>query len=111
MVFDLRTAGGDGYAAAAAITDAFCASGKPLLDWGDGLKKSTDKTNVISLPVAVLVDRKTHGAAEALAAILRQTDTGLRTGATTAGQTTTTNDFPFNTPQHLRIATPPIPPT
>jgi hypothetical protein len=108
IVFDLRAAGGDGYAAAAAIADAFCASGKPLLDWGDGLKKSTDKTNVISLPVAVLVDRKTRGAAEALAAILRQTDTGLLIGATTAGQASITKDFPLKNGQHLRIATTPI---
>jgi len=108
IVFDLRSAGGEGYAAAAAITDAFCASGKPLLDWGDGLKKSTDKTNVISLPVAVLVDRKTRGAAEALAGILRQTDIGLLIGATTAGQASITKDFPLKNGQHLRIATAPI---
>ncbi len=108
IVFDLRAADGDGYAAAAAITDSFCAGGKPLLDWGDGLKKSTDKTNVLSLPVAVLVDRKTRGAAEALAGILRQTDTALLIGATTAGQASITKDFPLKNGQHLHIATAPI---
>src|SRR5438105_5204911 len=65
VVFDLRFAGGQDYAAATALADWFFSSEKPLLDYGDGLKKSSVKSNAFSLPLAVLVNRQTMGAAEA----------------------------------------------
>ena len=108
LVLDLRFAGGQDYAAAAAVADAFFATEKPLLDWGEGMFRSKAKTNAITLRVALLVNRQTTGAAEALAGILRQADIGLLIGANTAGQASIAKEFPLKTGQRLRIATAPI---
>ena len=42
------------------------------MDWGEGMRNSTAKSNPINIPVALLVNRKTSGAAEALAGMMRQ---------------------------------------
>ncbi len=105
VVIDLRYAGGQDYAAAATAADAFFADEQPLLDWGDGVKKSTAKSDSITIPVALLVNQKTAGSAEALAGILRQADVGLLIGAHTAGQASIAKEFTLKTGQRLRVAT------
>jgi hypothetical protein len=105
VVLDLRFAGGDDYASATATADSFVKKEQPLLDWGNGIVRSTEKNDVLSLPVAVLVNRQTASAAEALAAILRETGTGLILGSKTAGQAMITQEFPLKNGQRLRIAT------
>ena len=108
LVVDLRYADGSDYKAAAKVADEFLGSEQPLLDWGDGMAKSTDKTNAFRQPVAILVNQFTAGAAEALAAVLRQKDVGLLIGTNTAGQASITKDFPLKTGQVLRIAVSPV---
>lgn len=108
VVLDLRFAGGDDFAAAAAVADLFVAKERPLLDWGDGMAKSKEKENAVKSPVAVLVNRDTSGAAEALAAILRETGAGLILGGTTAGGAMIAKEFPLKDGQRLRIATVPV---
>jgi C-terminal processing protease CtpA/Prc len=76
-----------------------------LLDYGDGLKKSTAKTNAFSLPLAVLVNRQTTGAAEAFAGVLRQASIGLLIGTNTAGKATMGKEFALKNGQRLWIAT------
>jgi C-terminal processing protease CtpA/Prc len=105
VVFDLRFADGQDYAAATALADLFFSTEKPLLDYGDGLKKSTAKTNAFSLPLAVLVNRQTTGAAEAFAGVLRQASIGLLIGTNTAGKATMGKEFALKNGQRLRIAT------
>jgi hypothetical protein len=105
LVLDLRYAQGDDYAAAAATADLFVKKAQPLLNWGKGVVQSKAKTNAISLPVAVLVNHQTAGAAEALAAALRETGAGLLLGSPTAGAAAVTKDFPLRNGQSLRIAT------
>ena len=105
IVFDLRFAGGDDYAGAAALADLFFATERPLLDYGQGLKKSTAKTNAFSLPLAVLVNRQTSGAAEAFAAVLRRGDIGLVLGTNTAGKAMMGKEFTLKNGQRLWIAT------
>jgi hypothetical protein len=58
--------------------------------------------------VAVLVNRQTSGAAEALAAVLREAGSGLILGNRTAGQAMIAQDFPLKNGERLRIATAPI---
>src|SRR5438094_371899 len=82
----VRIAGGDDYAAAVAAADLFVNKERPLLDWGNGMVRSKEKADAITVPVAVLVNRRTAGAAEAVAAVLRQTGAGLVLGSKTAGQ-------------------------
>jgi hypothetical protein len=108
LVIDLRFAGGTDYAAAVKVADSFLGSEQPLLDWGKGMAKSTDKTNAFRLPVTVLVNQATAGAAEALAAALRQADVGLIIGTNTAGHASITRDFPLKDGQILRVAIAPI---
>ena len=108
LVLDLRFVGGDDYAAAAAAADLFTTRKRPLLDWGAGLMESKAKTDALLLPVAVLVNRETGGAAEALAAVLRETGAGLILGGATAGRAMITQEFPLKNGQRLRIATLPV---
>jgi hypothetical protein len=108
LVLDLRYAGGDDYAAAAAAAGLFLKNERPLLNWGTGLVHSKEKTDAISLPVAALVNGQTAGAAEALAAVLRETGAGLILGSQTAGQAAVTKDFPLKDGERLRIATAPV---
>jgi hypothetical protein len=104
----LRYARGDDYAAAAGTADLFIKKDLPLLNWGNGLVRSKEKTDAISVPVAVLVNRSTAGAAEALAAALREAGAGLILGGKTAGQAMVAQDFPLKNGDRLRIATAPI---
>ncbi len=108
LVLDLRFAQGDSYAAAAAVADLFVADPKPLLDWGEGVVKAEKKFDIINLPVAVLVNRETGGAAEALAAVLRESGVGLLLGGPTAGSAMISQEFPLQTGQRLRIGTQPV---
>jgi hypothetical protein len=108
LVIDLRYAAGTDYDGAAKVADRFLGSEQPLLDWGKGMVNSTDKTNAFRQPVAILVNQFTTGAAEALAAVLRQKDVGLLIGTNTAGQASMTKDFPLQNGEILRIAVAPI---
>jgi C-terminal processing protease CtpA/Prc len=108
VALDLRYAGGDDYAAAAAAADIFVKKEQPLLNWGTGMARSKEKNDAIALPVAVLVNRQTAGAAEALAAALRETGAGLILGGRTAGQAMVAQEFPLKNGERLRIATAPI---
>ncbi|MCX8091329.1 MAG: S41 family peptidase [Verrucomicrobiae bacterium] len=108
VVLDLRFAGGDDYAAAAAVADLFLGDEKLLLDWGKGTARSEKKFSVLRLPVAVLVNGETRGAAEALAALLREVGAGLILGSRTAGRAHTWQEFPLRGGQRLRIAGAPV---
>ncbi len=108
LALDLRYAGGDDYAAAAAAADLFVKKEQPLLNWGSGMVRSKEKSDAITLPVAVLVNRETAGAAEALAAALRETGAGLVLGSRTAGLAMVAQDFPLKNGERLRIATAPV---
>jgi hypothetical protein len=108
IVLDLRYAAGDDYAAAADTVDLFLKKSLPLLNWGNGLARSKDKSDAITVPVAVLVNRSTVGAAEALAAALRETGAGLILGGRTAGQAMIAQDFPLKNGDLLRVATAPV---
>src|SRR6185503_8474326 len=60
------------------------------------------------LPVAILVNRNTSGAAEALAGILRHREIGLPIGTNTAGQASMAKEFSLKTGQRLRLAVAPL---
>jgi hypothetical protein len=108
VILDLRYAAGDDYASAAATAELFVRKPQALLNWGNGMVQSKENNNARSVPVAVLVNRQTAGAAEALAAVLRQTGAGLILGSITAGQATIAEEFPLKNGERLRIATAPI---
>ncbi len=103
LIIDLRFACGEDYKAAAAVADLFLGTARPLLDWGSGLVHSTPKTNAITLPVVVLVNRQTSGAAEALAALMREVGVGVIIGTNTAGRVFVMEEIPLTSGHRLRI--------
>lgn len=108
IVIDLRYSSGQNYAGAVAIADMFLPNEQPLMDWGEGMRHSTAKSNPINMPVALLVNRKTSGAAEALAGAMRQAEIGLVLGAKTAGQASISREFELSNGQRLRVGTTPV---
>jgi hypothetical protein len=108
LVLDLRYASDNDYAAAAATADLFARKEQPLLDWGNGMVRSKEKTESLAIPTAVLVNRETSSAAEALAALLREIGAGLVLGSRTAGQAMIAQEYPLKDGDRLRIATAPI---
>jgi len=108
LVLDLRFADGDDYAAAAGVADLFMTTEKPLLEWGSAKAGSTEKISALNWPLAVLVNGETTGAAEALAAVLREAGAALILGSPTRGAAMTSADFPLQNGQQLRIASAPV---
>jgi hypothetical protein len=108
LVLDLRYAKGQHYSAAADSANLFLGKERPLLNWGQGLRNSTFKTNHYSFPVALLVNGETAGAAEALAAVFRSTGVGLIVGTPTLGQAAIYQEFKLSNGQSLLIARAPI---
>lgn len=108
VILDLRFADGDDYAAAAAVADQFVTKATPLLDWGAGVVSATAKTNALSGPIAVLVNTETTGAAEALAATLRECGVGLLLGNVTRGAAMTAEEFMLKNGSRVKIATGPV---
>ncbi len=105
LVIDLRFADGADYAAAAKVADLFLAEEKPLLNWGDTEARSTAKPTALTMPVMVLVNHQTRGAAEALAAVIRQAGIGLVIGTATGGEANLYTEFSLPEGRRLRIAT------
>ena len=108
LVLDLRYASGIDYAAAVAVADLFVKKEKPLLNWGNGLVSSREKSEGITMPVAVLMNRQTSGAPEALAGMVRLLGAGLLLGKRTAGQALIAEEFPLKNGDRLRIGTKPV---
>lgn len=108
LVLDLRYAGGTDYASAADAAGLLIKNEQPLMDWGNGVVISKPNPQALTVPVAILVNRKTAGAAEVLAAVLREAGAGLILGSRTAGQAMIAQEYPLNNGQQLRIATGPI---
>ena len=103
-----RFADGEDYAAATSTVDLFLKTEMPLLNAGKGLVSSQEKTNAIRLPVVALVNGETGAAAEAVAAMLRQTGAGLLIGGRTAGRAGVTSDFKLSSGQTVRVVTAPV---
>src|SRR5690348_16790579 len=108
IVLDVRYADGSDYKAAADAADLFVSKSQPLLNWGNGVVSSHEKSNGISVPVAVLVNHRTAAASEALAAMVRETGVGLILGSRTAGSAMVMEDFPLKDGEHLRIGSSPV---
>lgn len=105
LLLDLRYADGSDQKAAARTADRFLATERALLTVDGEAQRSTTKTNAIQIPTAILVNRDTSGAAELLAALLRQNQVGLLIGTATTGGIRQFKEFTLSTGQRLRIAT------
>jgi hypothetical protein len=108
IVLDVRYAKGSDFKAAADVVDLFVNKTVPLLNWGSGVVSAHEKPNAITVPVAVLVNHQTAGAAEALAAAVRESGSGLILGSRTSGSAMVMEDFPLKDGEHLRIGSSPV---
>lgn len=108
LILDLRYAGGEDYGAAGGAADPFLNREQPLLEWEGGSARSSGRAAAIRLPLAVLVNRQTSGAAEALAAVLRETDAAVLVGSGTAGRAQVYREFELSNGQRLLVASGPV---
>jgi Peptidase family S41 len=104
IIVDLRFALGQDYLAAGQTADLFFKTEQPLLQWGDTTIRSTAKSTAIDLPLVILINHDTSGAAEALAAALRQADGSLIIGSPSAGHAYLFKEFLLSNGQLLRVA-------
>lgn len=105
LVLDLRFAQGNDFAAVAKVADVFLREEKPLLNLPTEAFRSEKKSEAIAVPLSVLVNPQTAGAAEALAAVLRETASALLIGQTTAGRSGIYRSFPLADGRQLQVAT------
>lgn len=108
LVLDLRFAGGRDFAASARASSLFFSGGVPILDWGEGVFASPGRSNHFTAPVAILVNARTRGSAEALAAALRSGGRAVVIGDRTAGEASLLRDFTLSTGRVLRLAVAPV---
>lgn len=105
LMVDLRFAQGRDYGAAVRAANQFVNRDETQLVIGERHLRTGLNENAISGPVAILVNAKTTGAAEALAALLRRNEVGLLIGSRTAGATKVFSVFPLEDGSQLRVAT------
>lgn len=106
LVLDLRFAGGTDFAAVPAAAAVFTGTNRPALRLGDEVWTAPPGAAAgPALPVMVLVNHDTAGAAEALAAAVRHgAGRTLVLGAATAGQARDYRTITLSTGARLRIA-------
>ena len=85
LVLDLRYAYGSDYKEVLKLAGIFLNESKELLNLGVGNQKAIVESPSIDLPLVVLVNESTKGAAEAFAGALQMTGTGAIIGRPTAG--------------------------
>jgi hypothetical protein len=108
LVLDLRFAGGIDYSAAVELANLFIADDKPQLQLDGAVLRSKAKENALTLSLTILVNGKTAGAAEVLAALLRENRAGLLLGSATEGSAFLHREFTLSSGQRLRLATTPV---
>jgi hypothetical protein len=108
LVLDLRYANGTDYEAAAKSANLFVKRGEPVLKYGDREIRATEGSKAVQWPLAVLVNKETSGAAEALAAVVRESSAGVIIGSPTAGEARVFEEFTLSTGQKLRVGKIPV---
>ena len=103
LVLDLRFTSGTSFKAAAETAALFVTPDHKLLDWGSESFQPPPRTNTWKLPITVLVNHETTGAAEALGAVLRAENAALVIGGTTAGKASIYRDIDLGNGNKVRL--------
>ena len=103
LVVDLRFASGDSLPAAGRSAALFSERTEAVLRWDAASVSGSGAERLWSLPLAVLVNGRTGGAAEALAAVLRQETGSALVGQATAGTHGVYREVPLADGSRLRI--------
>lgn len=104
LVLDLRHVSGNNYRQVTKIAGFFTQAETPLLDWGDGIRFSEPQPVQVEVPLVVVIDQTTRGAAEALAAVVRSAKLGILVGRATEGQARSHKLIPLKTGHQLKVA-------
>lgn len=104
LILDLRNAGGGDWRAAAAVADLFDDSTGKLLSWGSEGADGTAGAPMAEVKLAVLTNKRTTGAAEALAELLRLKAKAILIGGGTAGELMARRQFPLPSGSVLELA-------
>lgn len=105
LVLDLRFAGGSDYEAAAKTADQLVGSSEQMLQVGEKTFRGESSTDEIDVPSAILVNKETQGAAEAIAGVLRAEKAGIIIGENTAGQARVYEQVKLSTGLELMLGT------
>ena len=105
IVLDLRYASGSDYMEVLKLSGMFLKEEVELLNWGSGNQKAVVESPSINLPLVVLINESTKGAAEALAGAFKLTEKGAIIGRPTAGQAVLRDRIPLSSGHFLSIAT------
>jgi hypothetical protein len=108
LVLDLRFAGGHDYTEAARVADLFVASTEPLISWSDTVIRATPDQEIVRMPIVVLMNQESRGAAEALAGALREAGVALLVGSPTGGQAHMFQEYDLPGGRVLRVASEPV---
>ena len=111
VVLDLRGIGGDGYADAAQLAGPLATTNACLFRLHDATGRvvqvfSAPVSNAVTYPpLMVVTDRETHGAAEALAAVVQRCHRALLIGEPTRGEPAARAVLTLATNLHVLVAT------
>lgn len=108
VVLDLRYAGGLAYQEAARTADQFVGGNQELAKIGDAVMRSSASPEDIKVPLVVLINGETTGAAEVLAAILREQNAAILIGARTAGQARLFEKVKLSSGEELLVGKEPV---
>lgn len=105
IVLDLRYANGSDYDEVLRLAGLFLNDAVALLDWGSGSQKAVVASPSIQLPLVVLINESTKGAAEALAGALKLIEKAAIIGRPTSGLAMLKKRIPLESGHVLSIAT------
>lgn len=103
LVLDLRFAGGGDFSVAAPVVSMLSRRHGGVLDWGDGHAEIVPPTNGVRVPLVILVNSRTSGAAEAVAHVLRQSASAVVLGGRTAGRLAVNRNISLPDGRSLRV--------
>ncbi len=105
IVLDLRYADGSDYDEVLRLAGLFLNDAVALLDWGSGSQKAVVASPSIQLPLVVLINESTKGAAEALAGAFKLVEKAAIIGRPTSGLAMLRKRIPLESGHVLSIAT------
>jgi len=104
LILDLRNAYGTNYEAVTEIASLFIKEEATLFTLNQESFKTAPSDKHISGKIAILTNRKTANAPEALAAILQEKKIAIVIGTNTSGQAVKYQNYPLSNGQILRVA-------
>lgn len=104
IIVDLRFAKGDDFKSASDAASLFTGPNKEVLKLGSQSFQTEGESLGLNVPLMILINHQTEGAAEAFAGILHEFASGLLIGSHTAGKAAAYRTIQLSTGAHLQLA-------